>query len=90
MLHKHGCFYKVYQWRFRLASSKIDAINCRYFIHFIFFIPLDGGFKNLLTQQLNLHLLPGFLLVIANLFFFTALVVMPLGETTSISFIAPL
>ena len=55
-----------------------------------FFIPLDGGFKNLLTQQLYLHLLRGFFLVIANLCFFTALVVMPLGETTSISFIAPL
>ena len=54
------------------------------------FVPIDGGFKYLLTKRLGLHLLRGFGLVIANLCFFTALVTVPLGEAKAIFFVAPL
>ena len=54
------------------------------------FVPMDGGFKYLLTKRLGLHLLRGFGLVIANLCFFTALVTVPLGEAVAIFFVAPL
>ena len=54
------------------------------------FVPIDGGFKYLLTKQLGLHLLRGFGIVIANLCFFTALVNVPLGEAKAIFFVAPL
>ena len=53
-------------------------------------IPIDGGYKYLLTNRLVLHLLRGFGIVVANLCFFTALVTIPLAETTAIFFIAPL
>ena len=54
------------------------------------FVPIDGGFKYLLTKQLGLHLLRGFGLVISNLCYFTALVTVPLGEAKAIFFVAPL
>tara|TARA_B100001079_G_scaffold257856_1_gene255616 strand:- start:20 stop:907 length:888 start_codon:yes stop_codon:yes gene_type:complete len=54
------------------------------------FVPIDGGFKYLLTKRLGLHLLRGFGIVIANLCFFTALVTVPLGEAVAIFFVAPL
>ena len=54
------------------------------------FVPIDGGFKYLLTKQLGLHLIRGFGLVISNLCYFTALVTVPLGEAVAIFFVAPL
>jgi len=54
------------------------------------FVPIDGGFKYLLTKRLVLHLLRGFGIVIANLCFFTALFTVPLGEAVAIFFVAPL
>ena len=54
------------------------------------FVPIDGGFKYLLTKQLGLHLIRGFGLVISNLCYFTALVTVPLGEAKAIFFVAPL
>ena len=56
----------------------------------IILVPLDGGYKYLLSKRLGLHLLRGFGIVVANLCFFTALVTIPLAETTAIFFIAPL
>ncbi len=53
-------------------------------------VPIDGGYKSLLSKRLVLHLLRGFGIVVANLCFFTALVTIPLAETTAIFFIAPL
>ena len=53
-------------------------------------VPIDGGYKYLHSKRLGLHLLRGFGIVVANLFFFTALVNIPLAETTAIFFIAPL
>ena len=54
------------------------------------FVPVDGGYKNLLSKRLGLHLLRGFGVVVTNLCFFTALVTVPLAEATAIFFIAPL
>ena len=54
------------------------------------FVPMDGGYKNLLSKRLGLHLLRGFGVVVTNLCFFTALVTVPLAEATAIFFIAPL
>ena len=56
----------------------------------IILVPLDGGYKYLLSKRLGLHLMRGFGIVVANLCFFTALVTIPLAETTAIFFIAPL
>ena len=56
----------------------------------IFLVPIDGGYKSLLSKRLGLHLIRGFGIVVANLCFFTALVKIPLAETTAIFFIAPL
>ena len=53
-------------------------------------VPIDGRFKYLLSKRLGLHLIRGFGIVVANLCFFTALVNIPLAETTAIFFIAPL
>ena len=59
-------------------------------ITLLIFVPMDGGYKNLLSKRLGLHLLRGFGIVVANLCFFTALVTIPLAEVTAIFFIAPL
>ena len=56
----------------------------------LIFIPMDGGYRNLLSKRLGLHLLRGFGIVVTNLCFFTALVTIPLAESTAIFFIAPL
>ena len=54
------------------------------------FVPIDGGYKYLLSKQLGLHLLRGFGIVVANLCFFTSLVTLPLAEAVAIFFIGPL
>ena len=50
----------------------------RAFVSIIFtllvLVPIDGGYKSLLSKRLGLHLIRGFGIVVANLFFFTALV----------------
>ena len=56
----------------------------------IVLVPIDGGYKYLLSKRLILHLMRGFGIVVANLCFFTGLVTIPLAETTAIFFIAPL
>ena len=53
-------------------------------------VPIDGGYKNLLSKRLGLHLLRGFGIVVANLCFFTSLVTLPLAEAVAIFFIGPL
>ena len=54
------------------------------------YVPIDGGYKYLISKRLGLHLLRGFGIVVANLCFYTALVIIPLAEATSIFFIEPL
>ena len=50
------------------------------------FVPLEGGYRNLRTRRLPLHLLRGLAVVIANMTFFTGLASLPLGEATAIFF----
>ncbi len=52
-------------------------------------VPLEGGYRNLKTERLGLHLLRGLAVVIANMAFFAGLVSLPLGEATAIFFVAP-
>lgn len=51
---------------------------------------MEGGLRLLRTRQPWLHLLRALSITIANLLFFTAIAVMPLGLTTAIFFVAPL
>ena len=69
-----------------MLTRSIVAILFTLFV----FVPIDGGLKFLRSQQLGFQLLRGFVVVIANLCFFSALVTMPLAEVVTIFFIAPL
>ena len=51
---------------------------------------LEGGWHALATRRPVLHFIRGSLLVLANLFFFTALAAMPLAETVTLFYTAPL
>ena len=53
-------------------------------------VPLEGGYRNLLTPRLPLHLARGLSVVVANLTFFLGLASLPLGEATALFFVAPL
>ncbi|MEC7981871.1 MAG: DMT family transporter, partial [Pseudomonadota bacterium] len=53
-------------------------------------VPLDGGYRQLKTSRLPLHLFRGLLVVLANSFFFLGLAIMPLSEATALFFIAPI
>ena len=55
-----------------------------------FFMPLEGGYRNLLSKRIPLHLLRGLCVVIANMSFFFGLAAMPLADATAIFFFAPL
>ncbi len=50
----------------------------------------EGGWHTLGTRRPFSHLLRGSLLVLANMFFFTALAAMPLAETVTLFYTAPL
>ncbi len=52
-------------------------------------VPMEGGYRQLQTAKLPLHLLRGLLVVGANSFFFLGLAVMPLSDATALFFIAP-
>jgi drug/metabolite transporter (DMT)-like permease len=54
------------------------------------FVPLEGGYRNLMSARWRLHLLRGCCVVVANMSFFVGIAAMPLGEATAIFFIAPL
>jgi drug/metabolite transporter (DMT)-like permease len=53
-------------------------------------VPLEGGYRNLLTPRLPLHLARGLSVVVANFTFFLGLASLPLGEATALFFVAPL
>lgn len=53
-------------------------------------VPLEGGFRNLRTPRLGVHLIRGGCIVIANLTFFAGIAAMSLAEATAIFFVAPL
>ena len=50
----------------------------------------EGGFALLRTDQPGLHLIRALLIVCANMTYFAALAVMPLGVATALFFVAPL
>ncbi len=54
------------------------------------FLALEGGLDLLRTERPALHALRAGLIVTANLTFFAALAVMPLGAATALFFVAPL
>ncbi len=54
------------------------------------FLHFEGGLPALRTDQPLLHVLRGFLVVIANMSFFLALAVIPLADATALFFAAPL
>ncbi|HGG04859.1 MAG TPA: DMT family transporter [Aliiroseovarius sp.] len=54
------------------------------------FVPLMGGYQQIRTKRLRLHLLRGAFVVFANLTFFLGLAALPIAETTAIFFVAPL
>ena len=54
------------------------------------FVKLEGGFAVLRVDRPALHVLRGFLVVVANMTFFAALAVLPLAEATALFFAAPL
>lgn len=54
------------------------------------FVPLEGGYKNLKTKSLKMHLLRGLCVVVANMSFFLGLAAIPLSEATAIFFVSPL
>lgn len=54
------------------------------------FLRLEGGVTLLRTDRPALHALRAVLIVIANMTFFAALAVMPLGAATALFFVAPL
>jgi len=53
-------------------------------------LKLEGGWRLLRTDQPVLHAVRALLIVIANMAFFAALAVMPLGAATALFFVAPL
>jgi drug/metabolite transporter (DMT)-like permease len=53
-------------------------------------VPLEGGYRNLVTSRLPLHLARGLAIVVANMTFFTGLASLPIGEATALFFVAPL
>lgn len=53
-------------------------------------VKLEGGLQLLHTRRPGMHLFRGMLLVLANMFFFLGLSVMPLAEVVALFFTAPL
>ena len=52
--------------------------------------PLMGGFHQLRTQRLGLHILRGMCVVFANMAFFLGLSSLPIAEATALFFVSPL
>ncbi|MEZ5715310.1 MAG: DMT family transporter [Paracoccaceae bacterium] len=53
-------------------------------------VQLEGGWSILRTATPGLHALRGFVIVVSNLTYFTALAVIPLADATALFFVAPL
>jgi len=65
----------------------------RYFFHFLFLAPVvlyRYGLQALKPEQFFLQIVRGGLLLTATLFFFGAIIVMPISDALAIAFIAPL
>jgi S-adenosylmethionine uptake transporter len=64
--------------------------SCFALILVLLFVRLEGGFHLLRTRRPVLHFVRGSMLVLANMFFFIALSAMPLAETVTLFYTAPL
>lgn len=64
-----------------------SAIGLIFTLGFVF---AEGGLRILRTNRPGLHLLRGLLVVCANLTFYAAVAVLPLGQVTALFFVAPL
>lgn len=53
-------------------------------------MPLEGGWRNLRTRRLPLHMLRGAFVVVANMTFFASIATLPLANATAIFFVSPL
>jgi drug/metabolite transporter (DMT)-like permease len=53
-------------------------------------VPLDGGYKALLSKRPMMHLVRGVCVVIANSAYFAGIGVMPLADVSAIFYVAPL
>jgi len=56
----------------------------------LLFMPMEGGYHLIRTRRPMLQILRGVLVVFSNFFFFSAIVVISLGEAMAIFFVAPL
>ena len=89
---------------FSLQDLTFKWMSDRYPLHQIVFIrgvvaiavvlgllvPLEGGFRSLLSDRIPLHLLRGLALVVGNMTFFAGLASLQLAEGVAIFFTAPL
>ena len=64
--------------------------SCFALVMVLVFVQFEGGFKVLRTRRPVLHFVRGSMLVLANMFFFLALSAMPLAETVTLFYTAPL
>lgn len=64
--------------------------SCFALLMVLLFVRLEGGFRLLHTRRPVMHFLRGSMLVLANMFFFIALAAMPLAETVTLFYTAPL
>ena len=56
----------------------------------LIFMPLEGGYRLMKTRQPIKQIIRGLLIVLSNITFFTAIVVISLGEAMATFFVAPL
>lgn len=64
--------------------------SCFALLPVLIIVYLEGGWQVLRTQRPVLHFLRGAMLVLANMFFFIGLAAMPLAETVTLFYTAPL
>ncbi len=74
-------FYPLHEITLYRATVALGLVLV--FVHF------TGGLTTLRTHRPGLHLFRGFLLVLANMFFFLGLSVMPLAEVVALFFVGP-
>ena len=64
--------------------------SCFALVIVMIIVQLEGGLVTLKTRRPILHFVRGSMLVLANMFFFTALAAMPMAETVVLFYTAPL
>jgi len=98
-----GCIL-IAQLLFSIQDMAIKFLSPKYPLHQIIFVessiafiltslvfvPLEGGFKNLISNRIGIHIIRGFGFVIVDICFFTAMASMPLSDAVTIFFVAPL